>query len=199
MLEKCLSAKFRHLLSNESELHPSQLLAIGSAPKSFEGAGWYLNILTRGDDPSWFALYPGQSANVTERITYHRGKYDKLDKPSLHYFTWRSPGVRSTFVSLGRLTPDIRQQDDWDLLLNVGEQLIGTILQAFPEVMLPEYLPSGVPVRDPHRGLMIARAMNQGRFKAQDDTWMLYKSSNPIVQSFVNTYYKESLDKGRQT
>jgi hypothetical protein len=44
------------------------------------------------------------------------------------------------------------------LILNIGEQLLDTILQTFPESMLPEYLPRVVEVRQPHRGLVVGHA-----------------------------------------
>ena len=84
-------------------------------------------------------------------------------------------------------------------MLNVGEQFLGTIVQALPEVMLPQYLPEGVEVRLPHRGLMVARPMQQSQGNATKDSWMLWKSSNPTTLRYANTHYKESLDEGRRT
>jgi hypothetical protein len=66
-------------------------------------------------------------------------------------------------------------------VLNISEQLLGTILQALPEKVLPEDLPPGVEVCLPHRGLMVARPMSQGHKNAVNDSWMLWKSTNPLT------------------
>jgi hypothetical protein len=62
-------------------------------------------------------------------------------------------------VCLGKVPQDTKFVG---LVLNLGERLLGTVLQAFPESMLPEYLPREVGVRQPHRELMVGRAMGQG-------------------------------------
>lgn len=161
---------------------------------TFSKVGWYLNILTDENDPSWFALYVGQTIEVDKRIRYHQTHY--LTHRSLHYFAWQQHGKKSVFVLLGRVPDWIK---DRDLVLNIGEQLLGVTFQALPEKMLPEYLPTSVPVRLPHRGLMVARPMNQSHNSASSDSWMLWSSSDLIAQKYAETYYKESLDKGRQT
>jgi hypothetical protein len=155
-----------------------------------------MNILTNDNDPGWFAIYLGQSKEVSRRVTYHQGHYLTTQKPSLHYFNWKLPGVKSTFVLLGHIAPEVSETE---ILLNIGEQLLGTVFHVFPEKMLPEYLPEGASIRQPHKGLMIARAISQGLLRGgQEDAWMLWKSSNPIALRYANEYYKESLDKGRQ-
>jgi hypothetical protein len=153
-----------------------------------------MNVLTDEADPTWFALYPGQSMNVGKRVRFHKNNY-LVARTSLHYFTWKQSGKKPDFVLLGQLPPGTQ---DEELVLNIGEQLLGTILQALPEKMLPEYLPPGVEVRLPHRGLMVARAMSQGHRSAVNDSSMLYKSTNPLTMRFVNEYYKVSLEKARQ-
>jgi hypothetical protein len=160
----------------------------------YSGAGWYMNVLTDEADPTWFALYPGQSINVGKRVRFHKNKY-LIAPSSLHYFTWKQSGKKPAFVLLGQLPAGTQ---DEELVLNICEQLLGTILQALPEKMLPEYLPPGVEVRLPHRGLMVARAMSQGHKSAVNDSWMLYKATNPLTLRFANEYYKVSLEKGRQ-
>lgn len=88
---------------------------------------------------------------------------------------------------------------DRDIVLNIGEQLLGIILQALPEQMWPEYLPQHVKIHQPHRGLMVARPMNQSHTKATSDSWMLWKASDEITLRYANTYYNVSLDRGRVT
>ena len=156
--------------------------------------GWYLNILTDKADPDWYALYFGQSNEVDKRIRYHTTHYQT--RQSLHYFTWRQPEKVSVFVLLGTMSKEVQEQD---LVLNIGEQLLGVLFQALPEKMLPEYLPPEVQVRAPHRGLMVARPMNQSHTNASADSWMVWKSSNPIALLYAKECYQESLDKGRQT
>lgn len=169
------------------------LLAIGG-DIHFNGAGWYLHIITDETDPTWYALYVGQSEMVGKRIRYHKTHFTIAD--SLHYFTWRHPGKKSVFVLLGCLPVGL---EDEAIILNIGEQLLATVFQALPEVMMPEYLPSGVKVRLPHHGLMVARPMKQGHRDAVNDAWMIYKSSDPLARQFANTVYKASLDEGRRT
>jgi hypothetical protein len=89
--------------------------------------------------------------------------------------------------------------EDEGLVLNISEQLLGTIFQALPENMLPEYLPPGVEVRLPYRGLMVAGPMSEGHKNAANDSWMLWKSTNPLTLRYANENDKASLDMGRQT
>ena len=63
--------------------------------------------------------------------------------------------------------------EDKELVLNIGEQLLGIMFQALPEKMLPVYLPTDVHVRLTHRGLMVARPMNQSHGNASSDSWMI--------------------------
>lgn len=171
----------------------SRLLSIGGDILHTK-VGWYLNILTDETDLSWFALYPGQSIEVNKRIRYHQTHHKTHH--SLHYFTWNQASKKSIFVLLGSVPDRISDQE---MVLNIGEQLLGVILQALPEQMLPQYLPPGVQVRLPHRGLMVARPMNQSHANATSDSWMVWKSTNPITRLYAQTYYQESLDKGRET
>jgi hypothetical protein len=161
------------------------------------GAGWYMDILTDETDQTRWMLYPGQSMDVGKRVRYHKSHH-LTASTSLHYFHWNQPGKKPVFVLLGRVPTGL---EDEGLVLNIGEQLLGNILQALPEKMLPEYLPPGVEVRLPHRGLMVARPMSQNHREAGrvDDSWMLWKSTNPLTLRYANEVYKASLDRGRQT
>jgi hypothetical protein len=100
------------------------------------------------------------------------------------------------FCSLGQVSAGI---EDEELVLNISEQLLGTILQALPEKMLPKYLPPGVEVRLPYRGLMVARPMSQGHKNAANDSWMLWKSTNSLTLQYAKEHYQGRLDIGRQT
>jgi hypothetical protein len=46
---------------------------------------------------------------------------------------------------------------------------------------------------------MVARPMSQGHKNAVNDSWMLWKSTNPLTLRYANENYKASLDMGRQT
>jgi hypothetical protein len=162
---------------------------------NIEGPGWYLNVLTDKEDLTWTALYIGQSNTVGKRVRYHKSHF-RTAANSLHYFVWKQPKKMSVFVLLGHLPAGV---EDEDLMLNVGEHVLGTILQALPEPMLSEYIPPGARVRQPHRGLMVARPICQGHRDPSKDSWMLWKSTNLLTLRYASTYYKESLNRGRQT
>jgi hypothetical protein len=104
------------------------------------------------------------------------------------------------FCSLGQVPAGI---EDEELVLNISEQLLGTILQALPEKMLPKYLPPGVEVRLPYRGLMVARPMSQGHKNAANDSWMLWKSTNSLTLQYAKEHPRETrhwqTDAGRLT
>jgi hypothetical protein len=177
--------------STEFLLTLPRLLGIGG-DTNFEGCGWYMNMLTDELDPTWYALYPVQTIDGGKRVRYHKTHY-LTAKESLHYFTWKQPHKKSGFVLLGQLPASIEAEA---LMLNVVEQLLGTIFQALPEEMLPEYLPRDVQVRLQHRGLMVARPMQQSEGNDGKDSHMLYSLSNPTTLMYVNTHYKPSLKKG---
>jgi hypothetical protein len=73
-------------------------------------------------------------------------------------------------VLLGRVA---RETPDIEYVLNIGEQVLGTVLQALAEKLLTEHLPTDVPIHQPHYGLMVARPMSQGFRNVTDDAWML--------------------------
>jgi hypothetical protein len=107
-----------------------------------------------------------------------------------------SKDIPWSFCSLGQVPAGI---EDEGLALNISEQLLGTIFQALPEKMLPEYFPPSVEVRLPYRGLMVAGPMSQGHKNAANDSWMLWKSTNPLTLRYAKEHYQGRLDIGRQT
>ncbi|KAF1843745.1 uncharacterized protein K460DRAFT_396974 [Cucurbitaria berberidis CBS 394.84] len=194
-LRRHFSSGLLEVLRGRKEFDLEALCAIGNDPH-YGGPGWYMNIIIDENDPDWFAAYVGQSKYIRKRIRQHTVNY--LFDDTLHYFSWRQPGKKSVFVHLGRVPGNL---ENIDMILNIGEQLLSIIFQTLPEKTLPEYLPVGVQIQLPHRGLNVARPMQQGHKDAVQETRVLLASSNALTLSYaegIKSRKTDMLDKARQ-
>lgn len=162
IIDQVFRQPFKNIMHEDDFANKQRLLDIGGNIKD-KRAGWYIDVVTDEELAAWYKLYPGQAGSLSTRIGYHQKPSVIAKGTSLHYRVLRKKGSRkSNYVVVGVWTAANAIDGQ---LHNFVELYTGVLCQALPRKTLTKYLPVGIPLRQPERGLMVANPLSQNHYQ----------------------------------